>query len=166
MILSMLSFSWIFVALFPSSHVSITPDTLPEKAKSILENATVVELFSLDPTIKDTERPKEERFHGWLVLGKTKLDGETKKKVLEAVKASIAKDEHEARCFWPRHAIHATNGKQSVDLVICFECQWAYLFYDGGEEPVKHLTTAQDANAILNEVLQQAKIPLPAPPKR
>src|ERR1700730_9417048 len=35
----------------------------------------------------------------------------------------MAEDAQPARCFNPRHAIHAAHGDRQVDLMICFECR-------------------------------------------
>jgi len=157
--------SMLFVLPLPPGAL-IQAGSLPEKAKALLESATTVELFSLDPIATEKNPPKESGFHGWIVLGKTTLKGDTKKQALDAAKASIAKKADGARCFWPRHGIHVAKDNEAVDLVICYECSWVYVYYPDKANPIAVLTTASDAQATLDNILREAKVPLPPPPKK
>jgi hypothetical protein len=69
-------------------------------------------------------------------------------------------DGNGARCFEPRHGIRATDGKKSVDLVICFECGWVYVFVDNDEKSVQ-LNIKGNLQPALDKVLTDAKVPLP-----
>lgn len=36
-----------------------------------------------------------------------------------------------ARCFTPRHALKFTSTTRELDILLCFECLWAYFWIDG-----------------------------------
>ena len=56
------------------------------------------------------------------------------KQLLDALYKGIAdSDGNGAKCFDPRHGIRASVDGKTVDLVICFECSWVYVFYDKDE---------------------------------
>jgi hypothetical protein len=69
--------------------------------------------------------------------------------------------------FPPRHAIHAESDGKAVDILICFECGWVNVFFDGkGEdEPEKRISINASAQPVLDKVLTAAKVPLPKKPK-
>jgi hypothetical protein len=107
------------------------------------------------------QKPKD-GFRGWNVYGKTELKtAESRKKVLGVAQA--ARPGHGAKCFDPRHAIRATTDGKSVDLLICFECHWVYVFPGEGGETVR--LTIGDHQAVLDQILKDADVPL-APPAR
>jgi hypothetical protein len=134
---------------------------LPDKAKAVLEKADSWELYSLDPAAKQ-DGSRNDGFHGWKVLGKTEVkDAKVREQLLTALTKGIAEsDGFGAKCFDPRHGIRAKLDKQSVDLVICFECSWVYVFSDGTNHDGTAVTTGKP-QAAFNKVLQDAKVPLP-----
>ena len=140
------------------------PDTLPEKAKAILDQAQSIELYSLDPVESDKTPPRDGGLHGWKVLGKTTLTENAKQELLTTVTAAIAKKANGARCFWPRHAVRAVHEGKTVDLVICYESSWVHVFFDKDQNPT--VLTTGSAQEELNKVLRDAKVPLPAPAKK
>ncbi|HEX3147873.1 MAG TPA: hypothetical protein VHR66_07295 [Gemmataceae bacterium] len=131
-----------------------------DKAKAILAKADQVELYSIDPEYLPPEKRPKDGFHGWAVLGKTALkDVDTRKKVL-AIAESIRPGTG-AKCFDPRHAIRATGDGKTVDILLCYECGWAYVFV--GDDSV-HFTIAK-GQEDLNAILKEAKVPLPKGPR-
>jgi hypothetical protein len=137
------------------------PNKIPEKAKTILENATQFELYSLEP--KEAQG-KMDALHGWQVLGKTPIkEAEKRKEILTSLEKNFDKPgELGARCFVPRHAIRATHEGKNVDLVICFECLWVYVYLDGKEERAARIALNQQsvAQPLLDKVLRDAGVPL------
>jgi hypothetical protein len=134
--------------------------TPAEQAKSILENATELELHSLEPSTEGKVAKEKKTFHGWEVLGKTTVkDAKTRKEMLHALqeKGNVAK------CFDPRHGIRAKHGDRSVDLVICFHCGQIYVFLDGKGDRVATLTVSDRSQPVLDRVLKAAKVPLAKP---
>jgi hypothetical protein len=137
---------------------------LPDKAKAVLEKADSWELFSLDPRF-EADRPKDGGFHGWKVLGKTEVkDAKTREQLLASLTKGIAdSDGNGAKCFDPRHGIRAKFDNQSVDVVICFECSWVYVFYNGGNNREGTAVTTRTPQDAFDKVLKDAKVPLPKP---
>ena len=130
---------------------------LPKEVREAFAKAESFELYSLDPAGRNNDPTG---FHGWRILGKVELKGAEAKKVREAVeKGAKDSDGRVAKCFIPRHGIRLG----AMDLVICFECLSAEV-HKGGAVIDRFLTTGEPA-AILNKVLTDAGIPLPAPPK-
>ncbi|HEU5219697.1 MAG TPA: hypothetical protein VFU23_13640, partial [Gemmatimonadales bacterium] len=101
-------------------------NALPEKARTVLEKAEALDVYSLDPdTERDLteERPKK-GFRGWKILGKTTVkDAEGRKALLSALNKAVADaPPRSKKCFEPRHGVRATAGGKTVDFVICFAC--------------------------------------------
>jgi hypothetical protein len=136
-----------------------------DRARAILAKPDQVELLSLDPSLGlagPDEKPQD-LFRGWKVLGKTVVkDADARKAVLAA--AGTTHRGHGPRCFEPRHGIRAGAGGESVDLVICFECKWVYVYLDKEADPV-HLIIGREQKPVLDKVLTDAKVPLPPPAK-
>jgi hypothetical protein len=126
-------------------------------ARSILDGADHFDLYSLEPwTDAGTEG---ERLHGRLVLGKTTISDPTKRsELLARLDAGIADQGKGAKCFDPRHAIRATYAGKTVDLVICFECGWVYVYLDGKE--VKQEEVNSGIQPTFDEALTAAGVPL------
>ena len=150
----------------PAPKLSEEKQARWDKARAILANPDLIELYSLDPNLllEPEEKPKE-RFHGWEVLGKTVIKGaETRKAVLAA--AGTIKPGYGVRCFEPRHGIRATAGGKTVDLVICFHCDQVQVYFDKDNEDARlPLTMDEDQKPGLDKVLTDAKILLPPPAK-
>ncbi len=129
---------------------------LPDKAKTVLDKAETIEVYSLDPG--DNNDPKG--FHGWKVLGKTAVkDAAKRTELLGALEQGLAESQGGAKCFIPRHGVRATYDGQTVDLVICFECSWVYVYY--GDKDGPHLTTSKSPQPAFDKVLKDAGVPLP-----
>jgi hypothetical protein len=128
----------------------------PDNVRTALDKADALEVYSLDPS----ERNAKDGFHGWKVLGKTTLKDQAKRKeLLEALDRGMAESTGGARCFIPRHGVRAVYGAVRVDLVICFECGWVYV-YDGDKDG-PHLTTSGKPQPVFDKVLRDANVPLP-----
>src|SRR5262249_16382704 len=130
---------------------------LPADAKTVLEKADEIELYSINP---DKKAKKEGTgLQGWEVLGKTTLSGENKKAIVKALnKAIAASDGSVNKCFNPRHGIKATHDGKTVELVICFECLSISGWTDG--EPFSVLTSDQAEDAF-NTMLTDKGVKLP-----
>jgi hypothetical protein len=134
---------------------------LPADAKVILEKAEQFEMFSLDPSV---ERVKgKDGFHSWKVLGKTVVKkAEVRKQILADLDKGISdSDGNGAKCFDPRHGIRAKHDGKTIDLVICFECGWIYVFHDDNAERRGVAVTNGKPQTIFDKVLKDAEVPLP-----
>ncbi len=130
-------------------------DELPAGVKSMLDKAESIELYSLDPEPKGVG--KGEKLHGWAVLGKATVKGKDLEAIVKAVEGAVGKGRG-AKCFLPRHAIRVTSGGKTADLLICFECEWVYV-YEGGKKTAD--PTVSNVQPVLDRVLKAAGVPLP-----
>jgi len=129
---------------------------LPDQAKAVLDKASEYTLYSLEPSEK---ADGENALHGWKVLGKTTVkEAEARKKLLSALEKNIAEGKRGAKCFDPRHAIRATLDGKAVDLLICFECGWVYVYHDGKQLARLEMDTAGQPD--FDKVLRDAGVPL------
>src|SRR5260370_11450786 len=101
-------------------------------AKSILENADQIELVSLDPGYsKRDESPPKGDYFGWKELGRTVItDADIREKVVSSVEKGIAEVGGPAKCFFPRHAMHASYGEESLDIHLYFHFSPALVSLD------------------------------------
>jgi hypothetical protein len=133
---------------------------VPADIKAFLDKPGTVTLSSLDPSGgKDKDK---EKFHGVTVLGKAELDGEVKKTIIAALsKALEGRPDKGARCFIPRHGLAIKSGKDTLDLVICFQCSWVEVHV--GDKKTR-IAISDSAAKEFNKALKDAKVPLPKGP--
>jgi hypothetical protein len=68
-----------------------------------------------------------------------------------------------AYCFDPRHAIRASVGAQTIDLLICFECSKILVHLPGTSSetrPAQFISTSGSAQPTFDAALKSAGIPL------
>lgn len=131
------------------------PNALSSVVLDTLHGATTFELLSL------SGEQDPNGWRGYKLLGKTAVAAESRTALVDALRNGIGKSTGPgARCFVPRHGIHATRGSSSVDLLICFECSWVRVFEGTATTPQVAVTTA-DPQAVFDRVLQNANIPRP-----
>jgi hypothetical protein len=140
---------------------------LPAEMRRILEKGERFELYSVEPVHEyirkhRTGPPEEELFHNSRVLGKTEIHSAAERtRLLEALNEGIEdSDGGRMMCFNPRHAIRATMGDETVDLVICFEC---LSIQAHGRTNGVFLTTSGPL-AVFNRALREAGLPLAEKP--
>jgi hypothetical protein len=140
---------------------------LPSAAKSILENADQIELVSLDPgNSKRDESPPKGDYFGWKELGRTVItDADIRAKVVSSVEKGIAEVGRPAKCFDPRHAIHASYGDKSVDIIICFHCSQDLVYLDNQEQR-PYLPISASPESVLDKILTETNVPLAPKQKR
>lgn len=141
------------VILLTSLLTAAEGNELPPEALAVLKKAASLEVYSLEPT----ETTKGPTLQGWRVLGKTAVKGPTAAKAVEAVRKAIEAGNKGAKCFDPRHALRANHGGKTVDVVICFECHWAYVYVDG-KKVGRSLMITSSAAEPLDAILRAAKI--------
>jgi hypothetical protein len=126
---------------------------LPKSVDSIV-------VYSLEPEFDESKLPPDaEMMHGYYVLGKTKLSGDSVQKVLDSVRNDIARGNSIASCFDPHHAVRIEAGNQSLDIVICYKCNG---FKKGSQEKMNGTSypMAISSRELLNKVLTSADIEL------
>ena len=131
---------------------------LPESARTVLQNATELELYSIDFAHPDKEKTG---FHDLKAVGKTTVkDAEARKKLVSEFLKGMEGKIDPARCFNPRHGIRATHDGKTVDLVICFECAQFDLYEPGSDKPTR-LLIGKGPEPTFDKVLRDAGVPKP-----
>jgi hypothetical protein len=136
------------------------PNFLPADTERLLVEGEL-ELFSIDPaflTDKQRRRVGTKVFHGYKVLGGTKITrGPQRDQLLHALQEAIANSPlYYVYCFDPMHAIRASVGARTVDLLISFHCERIEVY-----SPEKSLVaTNATARPILDAALKRAGVPL------
>jgi hypothetical protein len=152
----------LLVLLCPvASLADPSSETLPKEARTILKKAPTVVLYSLDPAAEEQKGEQAQRHFGWKVLGKTTLkrSDEAGLDLLRALDRAIGKGRG-AKCFDPRHAIHAEYDGKKLDLVICFACNWVYVYLDQKDDEPPQVLIDASAEPVFDRILRDAKIPL------
>lgn len=130
----------------------------PADVDEVLGKTDEIELLSLDP---EPRAPRtQEDFHGYPVLGKTRVkSAEDRKTLLKALYAGIrGNDGMVAGCFIPRHGIRAKHDGKTIELVICFQCMSMQVHHAGKMTSV--LTTSKPTE-VFNKLLTDAGVKLP-----
>jgi hypothetical protein len=136
------------------------PNFLPPDTERLLVEGEF-EILSIDPAIltdKQRRRLGTKLFHGYKVLGRTKIPkGPQRDQLLHALQEAIANSPlYYVYCFDPMHAIRAPVGAHTVDLLICFHCERIEV-YSPDKSLVATNATAQPA---LDAALKHAGVPL------
>jgi hypothetical protein len=136
-------------------------DQLPVEARTILLNTDELELYSLEPV--EQGPGGEQSLHGWKVLGKTTLKNPKRtEELLAALNEGLGHNDG-AKCFDPRHAIRASWEGKTVELVICFECFWVYVYLNGSAKETAQVEISRAPESTFNKFLTDAGLPLAKP---
>lgn len=128
----------------------------PDQSFQTYSNGKTLTLYSIEP-FKQIENAED--FHGSAILGKTEI---TNRSFLDFITHAFLNDmanafDASAACFNPRHGIRITDEKQTLDILICFECGNFVTFYGdkkGGGE------VSGTSKILLNKILKDADIKL------
>ena len=105
-----------------------------------------------------SETPQRENFHQYPILGKIEIQSQKERAdLLSALYKGIEGAQGFAPCFYPRHGISATLGNDTVDLVICFECENIEIHTKHGEDFVAVVDSAQPT---FNRAVAKARLPV------
>ena len=151
------------------------PNQFPDDIDSVLMNADVITLYSLDPSETYRLRLANENwtdpidtdsFHSWVVLGHVKIDDQEH---INTIVSSLQRDLNNYSTydgvlppckFQPRHAIRAESAKEVVDIAICFQCMQVMSFVDEIEVDFRY--TMASSKQLYNGVLSDNLVPLAA----
>jgi hypothetical protein len=141
-------------------------EKLFRSVRKILRESEQLELYSLDPDPLKRSEETSSTFHHFQILGSTVVtDVKKRQKIVSDVEYGIKKhDGQSAMCFNPRHGIRATSNGTTTDLVICFECRWVRVSCCDQPNEAR-LGTSLHAEAVLDQILIDANIPLAPKPK-
>lgn len=97
---------------------------LPPASAAVLAEADTFEVLALDPGGPEAaEAPPAETFHGFKIVAKAAVPSrEAQKRIVDIVDDGVRSGGTRAKCFNPRHGIHAVKAGHVVDLVICYQC--------------------------------------------
>lgn len=138
---------------------------LPDGVGQVLEHSEALMLYSLDPgnvVSLDARLPADaERFHGYVVLGKTRVTSQRIRHFLISRFYQGMAENQTVRnaCFEPRHALRVTRAGRTVDVVICFQCLQSQVYADGR---TLRVTTSNTPRPAFDRVLAAAHVPLDA----
>lgn len=172
-------FKIIFVFFVPLLMAG-TQELSESEIEQAIQKADSYTLYSLEPSISLGTSESEEKgsgkkvstkkFHGWRILGKTKIDSKQQNsiaKVFSKALKNYAEDDY--MCFNPRHGIRISRkGQPQLDLVICFECGKFTAYHGKKDREGMYFKVGNDADAVatFNSVLKTRGIQLPPPPSK
>ena len=151
-----------------SLPASETNSSLPLELQTFLRNADDFVLFSIE-SVPDFERKSTNTFQNHVILGQLEVKSvATREKLIAALDKGIGEESASVPpdvtinlpdCFNPRHGIRARKGDETVELLICFECNQIYVTSHSATNQL-FMTTGKPA-ATFNKVLKDAGVPLP-----
>jgi hypothetical protein len=142
-----------------STETAHNTNFIPPELHAALRTAEQFELLSLDPDRQEVE--PSEAFHGWKVLGTTTVtEAAVREELIAALENGVRNAFVPAECFIPRHGIRLTSGGVTTDFVICFQCAQVQAFV--ADKPAQGFLTTGSPQAVFDNVLKAAKVPLPA----
>jgi len=128
---------------------------LPASATGVLEGAEQFQIYRLEP-YGEAAKPGETVFRGHVIEARAEVkDAQSKAKITDIVNRGIRRGDTQAKCFNPRHGIHAVRAGKTVDLVICYECSAVEV----GENGVWSTMTTADVQSDLDAAFEAAGIP-------
>ncbi len=94
--------------------------SLPGSARDVLDHADTFEIYALNP---NSRVEGEGSFQGFQVVGSAKVtDPAAQQRILDIIESGMGKWATQAKCFNPRHGVHAVHAGRTVDITICYEC--------------------------------------------
>ncbi len=145
--------STILVTAFAFWFFSGSPDdkqiakVFPLNSYKLYTEGKNVTLFSLDPKEKIADA---EDFRGFSVLKKVEIKDRSFQDFLKGSFIKSLSNESD-ECFNPRHGLRVSNEKQTVDLVICFECGNFETYFEGKKNTG---AVTKNAEVLFNESLK------------
>jgi len=149
---------FLVLLLFPAP-VRADPPKLPEEVVKALDSASSVTLYSIQPW-GGPDLPEWD-FHGHHQLGHVDLTQEKAKQAIAALNDAISTGtaNMESLCLInPRHALRVISGRDTYDILICYECGQLELFKNNQRLPFSG--TIGRSPGALNGLLQGSHIPL------
>jgi hypothetical protein len=99
---------------------------------------------------------RADTFHRYAIVGQTEIkDKKTKSDLVAHFYNGMAGESLSACCFNPHHAIRATKGQKTVDLVICFSCSGVEIYYGQAQGRAQ---VSQEPERFYNAVLAGAGV--------
>ena len=115
-------------AAAPARSLQAVKAQFPLGSSAILEQPDRMVLYALDP---GSAKRKGATFHGFAVVTEKAITGATRGELVGALFQAMREQHSGARCFVPHHGLRAVRGAKTVDLVLCFTCQWVDIHHAG-----------------------------------
>ncbi len=148
--ISILAFAfWIFSEEPNKEQIA---KAFPLDSYQVFTKGKNVTLYFLEPSQKNQ---KKETFHKYTVLEKTEIK---EKSFQSFLKNSFIKSitNKESKCFNPRHGLRISDGKQKLDIIICFECSNFKTYYKDKEG---FGSINEDTKTLFSNVLETPESP-------
>jgi len=131
---------------------------LPAEVKQILDSAEQLELFSIGTPLTDSPALTD-TFQTCILRGKATINEVSERKVLlNSLYKGIQESADPAICFEPGYALRATSNSETVELLICFECNQIEITFAGRTQMID---TSDSPLETFNTALRRANAPLP-----
>jgi hypothetical protein len=118
--------------------------SLPASTVLVLEQGEKYEIYAINPSSASSGAAADTVFHGHDILGRAEVkDPAARRRINAIVNDGVSEGGTRAKCFNPRHAIHAVRGSRTTDVLICFQCS-AILIIEGGEETYVETDNVRD----------------------
>lgn len=88
---------------------------------------------------KDAD-PKIPQMHGYAILEEKELTAKDRDELVAILTREATHSDTGAKCFDPGMAARFSSGAETIEVVICLRCHWAYWY--GKESPVLALSSA------------------------
>jgi hypothetical protein len=100
-----------------------------------IRSAKEIIVYSLEPAQPEMRDSNGECmglcYYGWPVLGQVTMSARSNQQVKQVVNwLKKAESEGHSLCFEPRHGIRVVTSNNTLDFVICFECDTAEVYVD------------------------------------
>ena len=126
--------------------------------RAVRNDPTLV-LYSLNPYRSEAGTSGKEIFRGYAILGQTTInEPKDREIVVGELKRATRGGWALAMCFDPRHGIRATDRTGVYDLLLCYQCNKAYVFSPDGHRTIVPIL---GPSTTLNAILTAAHVPLP-----
>jgi len=131
----------------------------PAEDRDVLEHPDHMTLLALypSPIVDGKLSPQKERLHKWGILGQAEIkDAAEQHKLIEAVYRGLkAEGAGPASCFNPRHALSLEKGARRIDLVICFECTWIYIYGGSSSGKTNRLLFSPSVSPVFDALFKK-----------
>ena len=138
---------------------------LPDDALHVLTSDPKLTLFSINPDHGTSAPSGTPTFQRWPVLGHTIVtSSEQRQQLAVTLQTGLSRwsGREIAACFNPRHAIRATDGTNTFDFLICFEC--CRLYYYPPDSKQRSFCIRTKAGPF-DDILIAADVPRPKQPQ-
>lgn len=119
--------------------------------------------YRLDGSMKPVISPTTVLFHGQPVLASGAPKNSRARKDFKASLGRVLESSNGAQsaCFFPRHGVTLSDGKQQFDILLCFECDTFFVHDAQGKVLYQSGFHARDEAARWNEAFDAAGATLP-----